>query len=659
MANTTLTPSGAALSLRTQALAIALAGALALNGVGGAMNLGIAPPAGATVYTGASAALAVGGIAPPTGIFAFGSVGAGLGLNLFSGGAGSMTFAGAAPLFGSGSGPVMQAGALSILGGVPSIAAGAVTPVTGGALFGGTAPTLAVPNITLPTATGALQVLGQAPTTGRVIVPVIGAVTLAADPVRMNLQVVSGSANTGTLALLSDISSVGSGIAPASGAVVMTTAGLGSPVIAASSGALTLNGTVPTAVPGSQSLAPSSATTQLTGIAVNLTLSLPAPPTANLVAGGYYPQVFLQIFIAPAIGTLTLSSIAPPATVLNTLVRSASAAGLLSGASAALGIGLNTSAGTLNVSGTPPVLSAGTVLSTSSGAMTFVGAQPTFLPGISLSTPAGVVVVSGSAPSVQQSTVIPVGALALSGLPPGLDLGIAPQASALALSGAASAVNGRLIISIPNGSLSLVPSTPVQGRVSAVGAGNLAASGSGAVMDLGMSALTGAVSGTGLSPTVSLSGLPLSPAGALSIAGVSPQLTLGIAPHVGGLQLASARASVNSLTTLTPIVGSISFGSIGSNVTQPGVLVPFTGAMNVAADVVAMLRTGFAGPAVTDMAMTGELPLVYTTTAGQCMPATADMAIIGQPAVDSLYTGDAYHIVTLIGPSSYIVKLPG
>jgi hypothetical protein len=127
---------------------------------------------------------------------------------------------------------------------------------------------------------------------------------------------------------------------------------------------------------------------------------------------------------------------------------------------------------------------------------------------------------------------------------------------------------------------------------------------------------------------------------------------------VAALQLASTRPFVNSLTTLTPIAGSMSFASDGSDVTQPGVLVPLSGAMNTASDVVAILRTGFAGPGTTNMFITGTLPLVYSTTAGQCMPGTATLTMIGQPAVNSLYSPDDYHVV-VIPQSNYVVEIPG
>jgi len=553
--------------------------------------------------------------------------------------------------------PQMLQGVLQLVGLAPQLALGII--LTGGGNLGltGNAPVLSTGNTTLIPGTGSAQITGAAPGLLPKVIPTAGALGLVGAAPQLGLNIVMGGVTTGALSLASSGPSIGPGIVPPAGTIVLTAVGLRAPNIAPSAGSLTLTGLAPTPNQGSPIAVPAAVAISMQGVEPNLTLSVPAPPTANLVLGGYAPQLFFQYFLTPGTGALSVVGNLLGGQVTNVQLGTTPGQVLISGAAPALGIRLNTAAGALVVAGQAPVIVAGTVLVPSTAALQFSGAAPAFAGGLGLAPSAGSLSLAGTAPVVTRTNVIPAGSVAIAGQAPKLGLTIAPSVGNLAFAGAAGTVNGQTIIVPSVGALSFSGSVPTQNYFRTPSPGAVALATAPPVLNLGMTPAVGSLAVLGGAASVSQAGLPLPQTGVIAVTGAAPRMDLRIAVPAGGLALSSALPLVNSLTTLTPAAGSITFASVGSGVLHVGVIVPPSGRVGFSSDPSQMSRQGFAAPGTVRISINGGVPIVYQTTNGFIIPGTASLSMVGQPAINSLYTMDDPLIVILPGPVDYIVIL--
>lgn len=568
------------------------------------------------------------------------------------------TLAGVAPSVILGTNRPIPVGLLGMTGYAPTLALGIITAAVGTLGLVGNAPTLATGNLTVTPPAGALALVGAATTVIPAVVPTTGTLSLNGIQSVQGLGLQLTSANIGNLGLAGAPPVVGPGIVVPSGQVILTAVNLRSPTIAASAGSLTLQGYAPTVGQNSPVMVPGTAALTVNSDPGVLTLSVPASPSANLVLGGYYPQLFFQYFISPGTGSLSLvgNSLGGAITNVQTVVPSGSMR-LSPGIPPFLALTLNTPAGALGLSGLSPVVQVGTLLTPPAGALSLVGAAPTFLPGVALNPGAGAITVSGAAPTVLPAIVPVTGALAVTGLSATLNYMLAPPVSALGLQGAVPTVNGNATITPTSASLSFTGAPPVQGYYGLPGAGLATVAGVGPSLNLGLSPPAGALSLLGSAPPVSQAGLPLTLTGALSLSGYPPVLSLRIAPPSASLQLSSVLPVVNSLTTVTPLTGAVTLGSTASSVAQVGVILPPTGSLTFAGQPAQMSRQGYVAPATVSLNLQGNTPLVYQSFVGFVVPGTGNLTLSGQPAVNSLYTGDIVLEVTLPGPADYEVIL--
>lgn len=658
MANTTITPLAAPLSLSIQRVALALVGALTLGGSSASMDLGVSALSGSASFFGSAPALALGTTTPFSGAASFAGNGPLLSLNIASGGAATLSAAGIAPIFGSGSAPDLFAGTASLTGLAPQLAAGIVTPNPGSTLFSGNPATIAVPNVSLQAPAGALQMIGGASSPGASIVPVTGQWGSAGLASRLNFTVALTAAGTGPLSMSSTGPSLAIGLAPQSGTAMLTTFGILSPTLSPSIASLNMTGGAPGLTYGSPQIAPSSGLAQLIGIGVSFTLSVPAAPTANLVLGGTAPQVLAQSFALPLAGALQANG-AAASLVQATLPRILAGAAQLSSVAPALAGTINGTAGAGILSASSPIVSSGTVLSASVGAALIAGSQPVFVPGVAFAAGSAAIGITGYAPAILPASVTPAGVTAWGSVGPTIGLTINPATTGIALTGAAATINGQAIIAVPGAALGLATGLPVQSYARNPSVGAMGVSGVGLQIDSGLNAKAGSLGIASAAPAVSLSGLVLSLTGAATVAGMTPILASGVGARAGVLQFAGIPPVVNSLTTVFTVSGALSFGGDGSTITQPGVILPPAGALVIASDQIQMLRSGYAAPPTMDLALAVTAPRVIQTVAGYCIPATGGLVFVGQPAVNALYETDATHIVTLTGPYQYIVRLEG
>lgn len=658
MANTTITPIGNTLALSIQGLTLPAIGALALGGVSVTLAVGITPAVGSVGITGVIPPLASGRVTPLPGSTTLAGQGPLLDIKVAGGAPAAITLGGIAPVMSPGVAPTMVTGTSQLNGAAPGLALGIVTPLAGGVTLVGSASTVVIPNTTVAPLAGALALVGRLSVPGGAVSPPIGTIVLSSAVVRLDFKIAFAPVTTPPIIFGGDPSINDLGITPQPGLLLVTTIGIRAPVISPSAAVLSLTGVVPVAASSSRSFIPASVALSLAGVPANMVLTVPAAPAANLVMGGLNPSLVITNIIAPLAGAVTFDSTAPSSVITRLITPQGTVITILE-FSPLLGIRLNIPAGVLGESGAAPVISIGTLLNVNTGVIGLVGTQPVLTPGVSITTAASSLVLGGVAPVVLPATVIPGANLSLGAAAPGLALTLTPPVTTLVFSGATPTINGNAILVALPGVVGLTGQMPVQGRFGLPGAGNTALSGFGVSLNFGIGTSTGGFTLTGVASTVAQDGLPLSQTGSALLAGAAPALSFGHRLPTGAIQFSSALPLVNSLTTLTPIVGTITFGSSGSVLAQVGVIIPASGAVALVSNAQVLIRSGFAAPGTATLIFTETLPRVFETTTGLFTPDTADMSLVGQPAVNSLYEPDLYHVVTLNGPSTYVVVLLG
>ena len=513
----------------------------------------------------------------------------------------------------------------------------------------GAAPTLVQGTLITPLV-GALTAAGVAPTVGQAaeISPLAGALTVAGT---VSVLYVSETRNVpvGALTL--------TGVAPV---VETDTSASITPFV----GGLTFTGAAPTV----QETSTDTARTPLAGLlrlttagAQNVDIT---PLVGSLAFAGVAPR--MDLGLVSAVGTLTLSGVAP-APILGTTVTPTVGALTLTGVASTMGLGLLSTAGALTLvgvapsppvglvvtptvgnltlAGVAPTLFAETFVTPSVGALTLAGVAPSPTQGSLLTPTVGNLTLAGVAPSVSQGALVTptVGSLTLAGQASTLDLGLNLTVGALTLTGAAPSVNESA-----SGNTNV---TPIAGALTSVGRAGL--------LDFGVLSTAGALTLTGVAPTVFVETFVTPSVGALTLAGVAPAAVQGavITPTVGALSLAGV-ASTLDLSVITA-AGALTLTGAAPATAGDLALTPAVGALTLAgaASTLDLALPGVAGA----LALSGVAPsltqdLRLTPTVGSLTFAgvapTASQGLVVTPSVGAVVFSGASPALTVDTPGS-------
>lgn len=265
------------------------------------------------------------------------------------------------------------------------------------------------------------------------------------------------------------------------------------------------------------SIAPGVGALTVTGLAPVLLLALTVIPSLGAVAyQGYAPSV--QITISPGAGEILLNFNPagggyPPTVVVTTGVNIQVPAGTLAvtGVGAALATTAQVPSGTLTVTGGG--VSVATAVTVPAGTLTVAGAAPDAVRTLLRQPDVGAILLAGATPRVLTGVILPlpVGSLTLSGSSPDVLQGatVTPGAGAVALEGSAPTVLQTFLVSVPAGVLTVTGQAP---DVNAPQVRELSA---------------GALTLTGLAPVVVMPSIVEVPMGSLALAGTAPTMTIG------------------------------------------------------------------------------------------------------------------------------------
>jgi hypothetical protein len=535
MANTTITPGASTLRLTSVSIIAPLTGALILAGVGS--PLGITNPL-------PTAAMAVSGAAPWMDL--------GVTVN-----AGTFALTAAAPLLGFGSAPVMGAGALTLAADSALLAIGTVVPGAGALSMVGAAPSVSIPNATIIPTTGRLQLSADPPIVGAGSITT-GALILSGRAPALSFTLRLSPAGTGVALFAGAAPTLAQQIGVPAGHVNVTN--LATPSLFPSAAAVTLSGQAP-ALGGSQAVTIGAATLTLTGSVPPQYLTVPAPPCAALVAGGQLPFVKAAYTIVRGSATLTMSS-APPTFAGNNQFNALTATMLVGRGIPQLALVLNTPTGALTAASAASSVSSSSTVATSTGLATVGGAAPSLGSGVSLPTVTGSASMAGLAPVVSlQARGLPASVdMSMTAAAPLLGFSMMPAvAGRIDLLGAPPSVNGKVILGVPSGSLSLQGQQLLLSVSIAPPAGAAVAVGSVPQFAYSLQPTTGIVTFNGQPASVRV--FTVAPNGVLAFGSQPPGLlrTFTLSMGTAEVDLTGAMAQLTPIVTqtITPSAGEL------------------------------------------------------------------------------------------------------
>lgn len=261
--------------------------------------------------------------------------------------------------------------------------------------------------------------------------------------------------------------------------------------------------------------------------------------------------------------------------------------------SVSAGASLTPDAGAVNVAGLSPVVSAAVSLTPDPGDVTASGSAPTLAAAATASAALGAVTVAGLAPTVTAAASLTpdVGAVTVSGLASDVSAAVstAPAAGAVSVAGMTPDVSAAVTASPDAGGVTvdgLAPDvtlvadtvlTPDVGSVTIDGIAPTVAAAATA------SPATGSVSVEGLSPTVEANATASPAAGAVAVTGLAPSVSAGVqtAPDVGAVTVAGLLSAVAIEIAAQPDTGGVTVSGFAPSVSAAHSLTPDVGSISV------------------------------------------------------------------------------
>lgn len=379
---------------------------------------------------------------------------------------------------------------------------------------------------------------------------------------------------------------------------------------------------------------------------------------------GYPPTVVTPKAVAPGVGTIAVSGLAPPTDrvgQVSWIQFTIPAAAPTVPGTVAPGVGA------IVVSGQAPTLLRGSIIAAGLGSVVVAGLAPIAAQALLEQPGAGAVVVAGLVPTRVAGAVAQpaTGAVAVAGLAPAALRGALaqPGVGSITVAGAAPTASVGVLAQPGVGSITVAGLAPVRvaGAVAAPGAGAVVVGGQQPTALRGAIAVPGAgtVVVAGLAPGSAAAAVVVPGVGAVALAGLAPTAIVGrvAQPGSGAVVVAGLAPVALTGTVAQPAAGSIVVAGLVPTALGGAVATPACGAVVVAGQAPALLRGSVVAAGLGSVVVAGLPPLALRGAVAQ--PDAGSITLSGQAppfAVSVLRTATpAQGTVTLAGLAPVVV----